>query len=101
MREEGIIESFPPKIFINDKKGLPIIVQHELIYCPSHAKLQKYINFPLLHEGQFRKNKKCTKRVKKSKSGNKIRRAVKFRNPCKIARVLLLLLLLSSSKFFF
>ena len=42
----------------------------------------------LLHKGQFKKNEKCNKKVKKSKGcRNRFVRAVKIRNPFKNAKV--------------
>ena len=62
MRETGErerrAESFPPKNFINEKKGLPITVHQELIYCPSQAKLQKKQNQKLLQGIKWEENQK-------------------------------------------
>ena len=60
----------------------------------SHAKLQKGMNWSLLHEGQIRKMKIVTKKSKgqqcarTSSHAAKIRSPVKFRNSCEISRVL-------------
>ena len=54
MRKAGTGESFPPTA-INDKKRSPCYsAAWDLNNTQSQEKLQKCMNWPLLHEGQFR-----------------------------------------------
>ena len=48
------------------------------IYCPGQAKLQKCVNYPLLHEGNL--GKKYKNRSKGSKVVNQFRGVAKIRN---------------------
>ena len=55
-KKEGAAESLAPKSFINDPRKPPLYsASWDLYTAQSQAKLQKSMNSPLLHEGQFRK----------------------------------------------
>ena len=60
-KEAGATESLAPKSLINERDP-SLQCSLGIIYCPSYAKLQKYMNWPLLHEGQFKKTKKKYKK---------------------------------------
>ena len=55
-KKEGVVESLAPKRFINDQdRSLLHSDAWDLYTAQSQAKLQKSVNWPLLHEGQLRK----------------------------------------------
>ena len=55
MKKAGTVESFVPKSFINEKSCPSYSDAWDLYIAQSHAKLQKSMNWSLLHEGQFGK----------------------------------------------
>ena len=68
MRKSGKIdESFSPKVLLMIK-NFDCSVAWGLYSVLAILNYKKYMNWPLLHEGKFKKNKKCTKR---SQTGSK------------------------------
>ena len=69
----------------------------DLYTTQRQEKLQKSMNWPLLHDGQFRQNKKIVAKMSKSQKGAGIVCSLaKFSQPCKISQGSLLLLFFSS-----
>ena len=71
----GRAESFLPKSFISEQKGLPIIVHQELIYCPSQRKItkKKNQNQKLLQGIKWEENQKGEQKSKiQTSSGNNV-----------------------------
>ena len=67
-KEAGAAASLAPKSFINDQVSR-LQCNMGLIYWPRYAKLRKYMNWPLLHEGQFRKTPKIVQKGQTSRTG--------------------------------
>ena len=87
-KKERTAERFAPKNLINDSVSC-LQCNMEFLYYPRYEKLQKYTNWLLLHEGQFRKTPKIVQKGQTSQKGGG-----QFR------RVLLLLFYCSSSSAF-
>ena len=91
-KKVGTAERFKPKNLINDPVS-QLQCSMELIYCHRYAKLQKYMNWPLLYEGKFRKTPKIVQKDQTGQKGGgqfcsaaKICSPAKFRNLLKFYR---------------
>ena len=86
-KEAGAVESLAPKIFINDQdRSLLHSDAWDLYTAQSQEKLQKSVNWPLLHEGQLRKkNENLQQKVKQSKGCRNSVIGYENSQPCKIS----------------
>ena len=71
---------FVPKNLINNPVSY-LQCSMELISYPRYAKFKKYMNWPLLHEGKFRKTPTILQNGQKGRG--QFRSAVKIRSPAK------------------